>query len=156
MLRTIKTTLVIFGFFTLLTGVIYPLFMTGAAQILFPNQANGSIIKASDGSDVGSSLIGQSFDAPQYFWGRLSATATYPYNASTSGGTNYSVLNDALSKAVEARVAALRAADPDNTALIPVDLVNSFITLVFSGILYSKQFIRLELYLPFIFASINK
>ncbi|NTU74718.1 MAG: potassium-transporting ATPase subunit KdpC [Anaerolineaceae bacterium] len=125
MLRTIKTAVALFVFFTLLTGVVYPLVLTGIAQVVFPYQANGSIIKAQDGSQVGSALIGQSFTSPNYFWGRLSATADHPYNAVTSGGSNYSVLNDALQKEVEARISALRLADPGNTAPIPVDLVTS-------------------------------
>lgn len=125
MLRTIKTAVALFVFFTLLTGVVYPLVLTGIAQVVFPYQANGSIIKAQDGSQVGSALIGQSFTSPKYFWGRLSATADHPYNAVTSGGSNYSVLNDALQKEVEARISALRLADPGNTAPIPVDLVTS-------------------------------
>lgn len=125
MLRTIKTSIVAFLFFAILTGVIYPLLITGVAQGIFPFQANGSIIKASNGSAGGSVLIGQSFTSPKYFWGRLSATSPAPYNAATSGGTNYSVLNDALLKQVKDRVAALQAADPGNTALVPVDLVTA-------------------------------
>lgn len=125
MLRTIKTTLLIFVIFTFLTGVIYPLLITGVAQVLFPNQANGSIIKAADGSAVGSALIGQSFTSPNYFWVRLSATSSYPYNAAASGGTAYSVQNELLEEAVAARVDALRQADPTNTAQIPVDLVTA-------------------------------
>lgn len=124
-MRTIKTTLIIFVFFTILTGVIYPLLITGVSQVLFPNQANGSIIKASDGNKVGSSLIGQSFTSPKYFWGRLSATADSPYNAASSGGTNYSVQNDSLQKEVKVRIAALQTADPENNTPIPVDLVTS-------------------------------
>jgi K+-transporting ATPase ATPase C chain len=125
MLRTIKTATAVFVFFTLLTGVIYPLLITGIAQVLFPNQADGSMIKASDGSEVGSSLIGQSFALPKYFWGRLSATPGDSYNATSSGGTNYSVQNNSLQKEVEARIAALQAADPGNNASIPVDLVTA-------------------------------
>lgn len=125
MLRTIRTAAILFVFFTLLTGVVYPLVITGIAQVVFPYQANGSIIKAPDGKALGSALIGQSFTAPEYFWGRLSATADHPYNAVTSGGSNYSVLNDALQKEVAARISALRSADPGNTAPIPVDLVTS-------------------------------
>lgn len=125
MLRTIKTSIVAFLFFAILTGVIYPLLITGVAQGIFPFQANGSIIKASNGNAGGSVLIGQSFTSPKYFWGRLSATSPAPYNATTSGGTNYSVLNDALLKQVKDRVAALQAADPGNTDLVPVDLVTA-------------------------------
>ena len=115
---------------TLITGVIYPLAVTGIAQIVFPSQANGSLI-LKDGKVVGSKLIGQSFDDPKYFWGRLSATSTFPYNAfnadalTGSSGSNYGPLNPALLDAVQARVDALKAADPGNTAPIPVDLVTA-------------------------------
>jgi K+-transporting ATPase ATPase C chain len=110
--------------FTVLTGLLYPLVVTGIAQVLFPTQANGSLIR-SDGRIVGSELIGQPFDAPRYFWGRPSATAAQAYNAGASTGTNQGPLNPALKNAVAARVAALRAADPDNNAKVPVDLVTS-------------------------------
>ena len=110
--------------FTLLTGLLYPLLITGIAQVLFPHQANGSLIRE-NGRIVGSELIGQAFDQPQYFWGRPSATAPYPYNAGASTGTNQGPLNPALKDAVAARVDALKTADPDNTAPIPVDLVTS-------------------------------
>jgi K+-transporting ATPase ATPase C chain len=115
---------------TLITGVIYPLAVTGIAQVLFPRQANGSLI-VKDGKPVGSELIGQSFDDPKYFWGRLSATSTFPYNAfnaenlTGSSGSNYGPLNTALMDAVQARVDALEAADPGNTLPIPVDLVTA-------------------------------
>jgi len=125
MLRTIKTTIVLFSLLTVLTGLIYPLIITGIAQALFPMQANGSLIKAPDGSIVGSKLIGQSFDDPKYFWGRLSATAGNPYNASTSGGSNLSVLNQALLDQVQGRIDALHTSDPTNTLSIPVDLVTA-------------------------------
>jgi K+-transporting ATPase ATPase C chain len=116
--------------FTVLTGVIYPLAVTGMAQILFPHQANGSIIMIG-GRAYGSELIGQQFDAPKYFWGRLSATGTFPYNAfnaedlTASSGSNYGPINPALTVMVQARIAALKAADPDNTLPIPVDLVTA-------------------------------
>lgn len=119
-----------FASLTLITGVIYPLLVTGVAQAVFPRQANGSII-LQDGRAVGSELIGQSFDDPKYFWGRLSATGTFPYNAfnsealTASSGSNYGPLNPALLDAVQARVDALREADPGNTAPIPVDLVTA-------------------------------
>jgi len=109
---------------TLVTGVVYPLLVTGLAQALFPRQANGSLI-VREGRAVGSELIGQSFEDPHYFWGRLSATAPFPYNAEASSGSNYGPLNLALLDAVQARVDALRAADPANTAPIPVDLVTA-------------------------------
>jgi K+-transporting ATPase ATPase C chain len=110
--------------FTVLTGLIYPLVVTGIAQLVFPHQANGSLI-VRNGQTVGSTLIGQSFDDPKYFWGRLSATGLYPYNAAASSGSNYGPTNPALLEAVKARIAALKAADPANTQPIPVDLVTS-------------------------------
>ena len=125
MLKIIKTTIVIFSLFTVLTGLIYPLVITGIAHLLFPQQANGSLIKADDGSILGSKLIGQSFDDPKYFWGRLSATAGNPYNAAASSGSNLSVSNQALLDQVQARIDALHAADPSNTLSIPVDLVTA-------------------------------
>jgi K+-transporting ATPase ATPase C chain len=125
MFQTIKPALVIFAFLTILTGLLYPLLITGAAQGLFPWQANGSVITSADGSATGSVLIGQPFSEPQYFWGRLSATAEKPYNAASSGGSNYSVLNHALQEQVQARIDALHAADPGNTLPVPVDLVTA-------------------------------
>lgn len=109
---------------TFITGIVYPLVVTGIAQAVFPYQANGSII-VQNGPPVGSALIGQDFSEPGYFWGRLSATGPVPYNAAASSGSNYGPLNDNLAAAVEARVAALRAADPGNTAPPPVDLVTA-------------------------------
>lgn len=110
--------------FTLMTGVIYPLVVTGVAQLVFPRQANGSLI-VRNGQAVGSGLIGQSFDDPKYFWGRLSATGPYPYNAVASSGSNLGPSNPALMDAVQARVSALKAAAPTNTQPIPVDLVTA-------------------------------
>lgn len=115
---------VTFAALTVLTGAAYPLVVTGAAQALFAERANGSLV-VRDGKPVGSDLIGQSFTQPGYFWGRPSATAPTPYNASASGGANLGPLNPALQDAVTARVAALRAADPGNTAPVPVDLVTA-------------------------------
>jgi len=109
---------------TLITGFLYPLVVTGVAQVLFPRQANGSLILI-DGKPVGSSLIGQPFDVPKYFWGRPSATSPFPYNAAASSGSNLGPTNDALVKAVQARIDALKAADPDNLLHIPVDLVTA-------------------------------
>jgi K+-transporting ATPase ATPase C chain len=109
---------------TLITGVAYPLLVTGIAQAVFPFQANGSLI-VRDGKTVGSALIGQSFDDPRYFWGRPSATSPFPYNAAASSGSNLSPTNPALISAVQGRVDALRAADPGNTAPVPVDLVTT-------------------------------
>jgi K+-transporting ATPase ATPase C chain len=109
---------------TLITGVIYPLVVTGVAQVAFPAQANGSLIRR-NGQVIGSRLIGQPFSAPQYFWSRPSATSPQPYNGLASGGSNLGPTNPALIAAVKARIAALHAADPDNRALIPVDLVTA-------------------------------
>jgi K+-transporting ATPase ATPase C chain len=110
--------------FTVLTGLVYPLVLTGIAQLVFPAQANGSLI-VRNGQAVGSTLIGQQFDDSKYFWGRLSATGPFPYNASASAGSNLGPTNPALLEAVKARIAALKAADPTNTQPIPVDLVTS-------------------------------
>ncbi len=109
---------------TVLTGLVYPLAITGVAQVLFPRQANGSLIME-DGHIAGSRLIGQPFDDPKYFWGRPSATTPFPYNAAASSGSNLAPTNQALIDAVKQRVAALRAADPGNQAPIPVDLVTA-------------------------------
>lgn len=109
---------------TLITGFLYPLVITGIAQILLPRQANGSLILI-DGKPVGSLLIGQPFDEPKYFWGRPSATSPFPYNAAASSGSNLGPTNDALMKAVQARIDALKAADPDNPLPLPVDLVTA-------------------------------
>lgn len=109
---------------TVLTGLVYPLVVTGIAQLIFPARANGSLI-VHNGQTVGSTLIGQQFDDPKYFWGRLSATGKYPYNAAASSGSNLGPTNPALLDEVKARIAALKAADPSNTQPIPVDLVTS-------------------------------
>jgi len=110
--------------FTVITGVVYPLVVTGIAQVLFPFQANGSMI-VKDGKVLGSALIGQPFDDPKYFWSRPSATSPFGYNAGASTGSNLSPTNPDLVKAVQGRVEALRAADPGNTAPVPVDLVTA-------------------------------
>ncbi len=120
----LRPTLVLFAALTLATGVIYPLAVTGIAQAAFPHQANGSLI-VKNGVAVGSELIGQNFTAPGHFWGRPSATGPMPYNASASGGSNQGSTNPALKDAVTARIAALREADPGNTASVPVDLVTA-------------------------------
>src|SRR5438093_2499450 len=120
----IRPALVLLAVLTVLTGVVYPLVVTGIAQTIFPRQANGSLI-VKDGKPVGSSLIGQPFDDPGYFWSRPSATSPFAYNAGASSGSNLSPTNPALLKAVQERVDALRAADPGNTAPVPVDLVTA-------------------------------
>jgi len=109
---------------TLITGVAYPLLVTGIAQLVFPFQANGSLI-VRNGTVVGSALIGQPFDDPRYFWGRPSATSPFAYNAGASSGSNLSPTNPALISAVQGRMAGLRAADPASTAPVPVDLVTA-------------------------------
>jgi potassium-transporting ATPase KdpC subunit len=119
-----RAAIVMLAVLTVVTGVIYPSVITGMAQVAFFSQANGSLI-AKDGKTVGSSLIGQSFDDPKYFWGRPSATSPFPNNAAASSGSNQGPTNPDLSKAVQGRVAALRAADPGNTAPVPVDLVTA-------------------------------
>jgi K+-transporting ATPase ATPase C chain len=120
----VRPALVLFVLLSALTGLIYPMAVTGAAKAVFPAQADGSLV-VRDGTTVGSRLIGQNFSDPKHFWGRPSATAPQPYNASASGGSNQGPLNPALADAVKARVEALRAADPGNTAPVPVDLVTA-------------------------------
>jgi potassium-transporting ATPase KdpC subunit len=124
MKQQLKPALGIFFVLTVLTGLVYPLTVTGLARLLFPHQANGSLI-VRDGKVIGSELIGQYFDAPQYFWGRPSATWPFPYNAAASSGSNLGPTNPALEEAVKTRIAALKAADPGNDAPIPVDLVTA-------------------------------
>jgi K+-transporting ATPase ATPase C chain len=109
---------------SILTGVLYPLAVTGIGQALFARAANGSIIEAG-GRPVGSLLIGQQFSSPGYFWGRPSATSPQPYNGAASSGSNLGPLNPALREAAEARIAALRAADPGAGLPVPVDLVTA-------------------------------
>lgn len=124
MIRTLRPALSLFLAFTLLTGLIYPLLVTGLAQVLFPWRANGSVL-AVQGKPVGSALIGQAFTGPQYFWGRPSATTPQPDNGLASGGSNLGPTNPAELQAVQQNIAALHAADPGNTAPIPVDLVTA-------------------------------
>lgn len=114
----------LFVLLSLLTGLAYPLLVTGLAQAALPGQANGSLVTRA-GQVVGSSLIGQSFTEARYVWSRPSATSPMAYNASASGGSNLGPLNPALSDAVKARIAALRAADPGNTGPVPIDLVTA-------------------------------
>ena len=124
MLKMFRQALLMLALLTLVTGVIYPLIVTGVAQVAFPRQASGSLIEH-DGVKVGSDLIGQPFSDPKYFWGRPSATSPGPYNAGASSGSNQGPLNPALHEAVAARIEALRAADPDNASPVPVDLVTA-------------------------------
>lgn len=120
----IRSALTMLLLLTVLTGLVYPLAVTGLAQVFFPHQANGSLIMR-EGKVIGSTLIGQYFDKPEYFWGRPSATSPFPYNAAASSGSNLGPTNPVLIDAVKARVAALRAADPGNDAPVPVDLVTA-------------------------------
>jgi len=124
MQEQIRPALTMLVILTVLTGVLYPLAVTGLAQLLFPDQANGSLL-IQDGKVIGSKLIGQSFDKPEYFWGRPSATALFPYNATASGGSNFGPTNPALIEAVRMRVAALRASDPGIESPVPVDLATA-------------------------------
>lgn len=120
----IRTALWLFLVLTVITGVLYPLVVTGIAQTFLRHEANGSLI-VQNGQPVGSALIGQPFDDPKFFWGRPSATGPFPYNAAASSGSNLGPTNDVLVKAVQDRVSALKAADPDNSAPVPVDLVTA-------------------------------
>ncbi|KWH61629.1 potassium-transporting ATPase subunit KdpC [Burkholderia anthina] len=120
----IRPLVVLFVILTAVTGLAYPAVMTVFGQAVFPSQANGSLIEQ-NGKIVGSALIGQPFDAPKYFWGRLSATAPMPYNAAGSGGSNLGPLNPSLADQVKARIAALRDAGTDLSKPVPVDLVTA-------------------------------
>lgn len=124
MKSTLRPALVLFTVLTLLCGLLYPYAVAGIGQVAFSRQANGSMITR-NGQTVGSSLIGQSFSSPKYFWGRPSATGPMPNNATASGGSNLGPLNPAQIDAVRSRIDALKAADPGNTAPIPVDLVTA-------------------------------
>jgi K+-transporting ATPase ATPase C chain len=120
----LRPALVVFGLFTLLTGVLYPLIVTGVGQAAFARQANGSLIQSGERA-VGSRLLGQPFSSPQYFWSRPSATSPQPYNGAASSGSNQGSINPALESAVRDRIADLRAADPDNNLPVPIDLVTA-------------------------------
>jgi K+-transporting ATPase ATPase C chain len=124
MRHLLRPALVLFAALTVLTGIVYPAVVTAIGQAVFPRQANGSLI-VKGGKPIGSELIGQQFDAPGYFWGRLSATSPNPYNASNSGGSNLGPSNPALTAEVKGRLRALHDADPTNTLPVPVDLVTS-------------------------------
>ncbi len=123
-LRHLRTSLIALVVFTALCGVVYPLAVTVAAQLLFPEKANGSLLYR-NGRPVGSDLIGQQFTAARYFWGRPSATSPFAYNASSSAGSNYGPLNPALIDSVQTRAGRLKVQDPSNPAKIPVDLVTA-------------------------------
>lgn len=124
MFAMLRPAVLLLGLFSLLTGLLYPAAVTGIAQALFPVQANGSLIREG-GRVVGSELIGQPFTSPRYFWSRPSATPEHPYNGGSSGASNWGPTNPKLRESVEERVAALRAADPDNREPIPADLVTA-------------------------------
>lgn len=121
----IRPAVSLFVLLSLVTGIVYPLLVTGVSRVAFPEQAAGSLLVDKDGKAVGSSLIGQSFSDPRHFWGRPSATGPMPNNAGASSGSNQGPLNPALVDAVKARIDALKAADPGNTAPVPVDLVTA-------------------------------
>lgn len=123
-MRELRPAILVLILLTVLTGVAYPLLVTGIAQLVFPVQANGSLIER-DGKVLGSALVGQPFSDPKYFWSRPSATGPVPYNAGASSGSNQGPLNPALADAVRARISALKAADPGQTAPVPVDLVTA-------------------------------
>jgi K+-transporting ATPase ATPase C chain len=131
MIALLRPALIALVILTLITGIAYPLAVTGIAQVTFPAQANGSLIHDAQGQVRGSALIGQPFDNPRYFWGRLSATGTSPYNSfnadalTGSSGSNYGPINPALQEAVQTRLDALRAADPLASGPVPVDLVTA-------------------------------
>jgi potassium-transporting ATPase KdpC subunit len=125
MMTHLKPAAVMLLLLTLLTGVVYPLLVTGLAQLLLPEQANGSLLKDGTGQPQGSALIGQAFSQRKYFWGRPSATAPYSNNAAASSGSNMGPTNPALTEAVAARIQALHDADPGNTLPVPVDLITA-------------------------------
>jgi K+-transporting ATPase ATPase C chain len=114
----------LFVLLSIITGLLYPMLVTGIGKVLFPAQAAGSLI-VKDGKPIGSTLIGQNFSDPKYFWGRPSATGPYPYNASASSGSNQGPLNSALTDAVKGRIDVLKTADPGNNLPIPADLVTA-------------------------------
>jgi K+-transporting ATPase ATPase C chain len=124
MLKELRPALVAFALLTAVTGIVYPAVVTLIGKAAFPSQVEGSVLEQG-GKAVGSRLLGQPFGSPQYFWSRPSATGPQPYNGAVSSGSNQGPLNPALATAVEARIAALRAADPGNTRPVPVDLVTA-------------------------------
>ena len=147
-----RPAIVMLGIMTLVTGILYPLAITGVAQVAFPGRANGSLIERG-GTPVASRLIGQGFTDPQYFWSRPSATGPAPYNAAASSGSNLGPLNPALIEAVKGRVEALRAAHPDQHGPVPVDLVTASGSgldphVSVAGILYQVERVALARKLP--------
>jgi K+-transporting ATPase ATPase C chain len=124
MMKHLRSSLVMIAAFTVITGIVYPLIVTGLAQLLFPGKAGGSLMMK-DGKVRGSELVGQPFSGPGYFWGRPSATVPFAYNAAASAGSNYGPLNPALLDVVRHRMIELKAADPQNTRPVPVDLVTA-------------------------------
>ena len=124
MMTLVRPLLVVFALLTLITGLAYPLLVAGAGCVFFPNQVSGSLLMDND-KLKGSALLSQSFRDPKHFWGRLSATSPMPNNTLASSGSNFGPSNPALLEAAKARIAALRAADPDNSAAVPVDLVTA-------------------------------
>ncbi|HEX7556913.1 MAG TPA: potassium-transporting ATPase subunit KdpC [Leptolinea sp.] len=125
MKNILKSSIIMLFAFAFVTGILYPMLITGISQIFLPWQANGSVVKNAKGEIIGSQNIGQSFQGPEYFWGRPSATADFPYNAKASGGSNLSVLNKDLQSQVKDRITQYEAADPANTLPIPIDLITT-------------------------------
>lgn len=123
-IKQLKIAIILFVIFTIMTGVLYPLLITGFAQLVFPWQANGSLIQE-NGTAVGSQLIGQSFTSPNYFWGRPSATIPFPYNAASSAGSNMGPSNPDFLATIKQRVMNLTQWDPNNKQAVPVDLVTA-------------------------------
>jgi potassium-transporting ATPase KdpC subunit len=124
MMRQFVTAVLLIAALTAITGIVYPLAVTGVSRLVFPERAEGSFIRK-NGTVIGSAMIGQPFSRPEYFWGRPSATAPFPYNAAASSGSNYGPLHPALHEAVRRRVTDLKTADPENKRPIPVDLVTA-------------------------------
>jgi len=125
MKNILKSSIIMLFAFAFVTGILYPMLITGIGQIFLPWQANGSVIKNAKGEIIGSQNIGQSFQGPEYFWGRPSATADFPYNAKASGGSNLSVLNENLQSQVKDRITQYESMDPDNNLPIPIDLITT-------------------------------
>jgi K+-transporting ATPase ATPase C chain len=125
MIKHLKPAFILFVVLSVLTGIVYPLVVTALAQVIFPNQANGSLLTDGKGKVIGSEFIGQSFNDPKYFWGRPSATSPNAYNAAASSGSNLGTNNPALIDAVKGRIETLKAVDADNKAPIPVDLITA-------------------------------